>query len=498
MRAERRVGILAFLAAAPALAVPFIADDWINLAAVAERLPLRTPFDYFRPLYLGSFWAELRVWGLNSVAFHLTNVVLVALCAAMVVVAVRRLTDDPRWAMAAGVLFAIHPYHVENAAWIAARADVAATLLVLVAWLAYERWARSGRGVPWIALAAFEAALLFKESVVLFPIMAAVLVTLRRGWARREALAGILPLGIVVVAHFLGLRRAFLGDSGLGPARTLGVAWIKRGIDFFSGAIVPVHAERIESHPALLALLAGILLLVLCWLARSALRDQARAIVASGLLFLASLAPSLLSFQERYFFFPSVVSSTVLAYLLLRMPSRSRMVAGTLLLTIWIASLGAHWIDWLQAGRASRTLVEGLIEASRREGVSEIVIANQPYRVAGVPVAGDLRAAVRLSGGRDVRIVAATALNLPAPSASGVEALPKAGGDGVELEVKLPRAPFSGLFLPFDRPPGTMRREEYGSLRFQENDRVTVGIERREDSSRGAYAWHEGRLERLF
>ncbi|HJQ99460.1 MAG TPA: hypothetical protein VJ826_14190, partial [Candidatus Polarisedimenticolaceae bacterium] len=436
-------------------------------------------------------------WGLNSFLFHLTNVVLIAMCAALVVVVVRRLTNDPRWAMGAGALFAIHPYHVENAGWIAARADVAATLLVLLSWLAYERWVESGRGFPWIALAAFEAALLFKESVVLFPIMVAVLVLLRRGWVRREGLAGIVPLALVAAAHFLGLRRAFLGDSGFGPASTLGIAWIKRGVDFFSGALIPVHEERIESHPALFALLAGVGLLVLCWSARSALRGHARAIAAAALLFLASLVPSLLSFQERYFFFPSVVSATVIAYLLLRMPLRPRTVAGTLLLAIWIASLGAHWLDWLQASRASRALVEGLTDASR-QGVSEIVIANQPYRVAGVSLAGDLRAAVRLSGGRDVRIVAATALNLPSPSASGIDALPKAADEGVELEVRLPRAPFSGLFLPFDRPPGTMRLEEYGSLRFQEGDRVTVEIRRKEDGSRGAYAWHDGRLERLF
>jgi len=497
MAAERRIGILAFLAAAPALVIPFIADDWVNLAAVAERIPLRTPFSYFRPLYLGSFWAERRVWGLNSVAFHLTNVALIALCAALVVVVLRRLTDDPRWATAAGALFALHPYHVENAGWIAARADVGATLLVLSAWLAYERWESSGRGIPWIALIAFEAALLFKESVVLFPVMVALLVALRRGPSRREALAGILPLGAVAALHFLVLRRAFLGDVGLGPARTLGLGWIKRGIDFMSGAIVPVHAERIEAHAVVFALLAAGSLLLLAGLARGALAGKSRAVVASGLLFLTSLAPSLLSFQERYFFFPSVVSSAVLAYLLLRMPSRSRTVAGTLLLTVWVASLGVHWIGWIQAGRASRALVAGLAEASRRDGVGEIVIANQPYRVAGAPLAGDLGAAVRLSGGRDVRIVAATALNLPSASADGIAGpLPRAAP--FRLDVAMSRGTYSGVFLPLDRPPGTTRTEEFGTLTFPTRDRVIVEIRPEEDGSRGAYAWRDGRLEKLF
>jgi hypothetical protein len=220
-------------------------------------------------------------------------------------------------------------------------------------------------------------------------------------------------------------------------------------------------------------------------------------VVASGLLFLTSLAPSLLSFQERYFFFPSVVSSAVLAYLLLRMPSRSRTVAGTLLLTVWVASLGVHWIGWIQAGRASRALVAGLAEASRRDGVGEIVIANQPYRVAGAPLAGDLGAAVRLSGGRDVRIVAATALNLPSASADGIAGpLPRAAP--FRLDVAMSRGTYSGVFLPLDRPPGTTRTEEFGTLTFPTRDRVIVEIRPEEDGSRGAYAWRDGRLEKLF
>jgi len=495
VRAARLAGILAFCVSLPALAVPFLSDDWVNLAAASEGSLLRTPFDYFRPLYLASFRAELAVWGMNSVPFHLANALLIAACAVLVAVTIERMSGEAGWAAAAGALFAIHPYHVENAGWIAARADVAATLLVLIAWLAYARWARTMRGIPVGALIAFEAALLFKESVVCFP----VLVLLLRVWkgdgrSRGEALRGIAPLGLVAVVHFLVLRRAFLGDSGLRPAQSLGIAWAKRGVDFFSATLIPIHAERVESHPALVALLAIAVLLVLCALARPALR--AGGVLATALLFLASLAPSLLSFQERYLFLPSVISCAALAYLLRNIRPRLRVVASVVVATIWLGSLATHWSAWLEAGRASRTLVAGLTEASRREGVGEIVVANQPYRVAGVAVAGDLRAAVRLSGGGRARIVAATSLNLPAASASGIEGAPATANDRAVLRVGLPRGVYSGLFLPLDRPAGTVRVEDYGTLTFQEGDRVTVEILR--SDTRGAYVWQGGRLETLF
>jgi hypothetical protein len=51
----------------------------------------------------------------------LTNLLLISAAAALVVVLIRRYTASAPLAGAAGILFALHPYHVENAAWIAAR-----------------------------------------------------------------------------------------------------------------------------------------------------------------------------------------------------------------------------------------------------------------------------------------------------------------------------------------------------------------------------------------
>lgn len=481
-----------------------MSDDWSNLATVSERLPLRTPFNYFRPLYLASYWAELRIWGMSSVAFHLTNCLLITTCAVLVVVVVRRFTGDSRWATAAGILFGIHPYHVENAAWIAARADVASTAFALVALLAYERWTHNERGLAFGAMAAFEIALLFKESVVLFPVMVIILRIAERGprLGRQEWLRGVLPLGGVAVVHFFILRKFFLGDIGLDPLKTLGRTWIKRGVDFFTAAILPVHAEHIEAHVILFAGLALALLAGLILLARRNLSGRAFNAGALILLFLASLAPSLLSFQERYFFLPSAVSAAALAYLLLRIPKRIAALVWVVVLVIWTGSLGAHWQGWLEAGRANDRLIAGLTEASHRVNVKEIVVANQPYRVAGAPLAGDLNAAVRLSGGGGVRIRAATSLNLPNASASGIEgdlsSAIRLQSTGVELRIQMPAGRFSGIFLPLQRLPNTVREEDYATLAFDDLGGVTVKIPRLDDGSRVAYAWYDGKLTPLF
>jgi len=481
-----------------------MSDDWINLAKVSDRLPLRTPFGYFRPFYLASLSAELHLWGMRSAAFHLTNSLLIGACAVLIVLAVRRFSGDPVWATAAGILFALHPYHVENAAWIAARADSAATALVLVSSLAYERWTRNERGLAFGAFTAFESALLFKESVVLFPAMVVILRVVQTGsrLPRREWMRGILPLATIAAVHFLVLRRVFLGDSGLNLLKTLGPYWIKRGVDFFSAAILPVHAEQIEAKPILIAGSALLVLGVFVVFARRHLAGRVYEAGALILLFLTSLAPSLLSFQERYFLFPSTVSCTILAFLLLGSPKRVAPLLWTFVLVVWIGSLGAHWRGWLEAGRASNQLIGSLSEASHGENVREIVIANQPYRVAGAPLAGDLSSAVRLSGGRVVRVRAATSLNLPTASASGIEgALSDAirlRPTGVELQIRMPQGVFSGIFLPLQRTPNTIRDVEFATLVFDDRGGVTVRIPRIEDGSRVAYAWYDGKLTRLF
>lgn len=105
---------IAFLAAAvaglPGIAVlPYLADDWANLAAAAKGLPGRTPFGDFQRLDLATFRAERLLRGLSPSLSHLVNLTVIATAAALVVVLARRLTGDGAAAGWTGLLFARHP-----------------------------------------------------------------------------------------------------------------------------------------------------------------------------------------------------------------------------------------------------------------------------------------------------------------------------------------------------------------------------------------------------
>ena len=489
---------LAALAALPGLGVPFVADDWINLWQVRAGVPLRTPFGYFRPLYLASFWTETRVWGLHPLPFHAANALLLAACAGLLVVVAQRWTQDARWAATAGVLFALHPYHVENAAWVAARGDIAATLLILLALLAFHRWTRSPRGVPYLCWIAFEAGLLFKETVVLFPAIVLLLELLRgsQPLSRRLWQRAILPLTGVALAHFLLLRPLFLEMGGFAPLRTLGISWLKVQGDFCTAAVLPLHMERIEAHPRVLAAAALLLVAALAALARVSLRRHLLPALGCMALFVCTCLPSLISFQERYFLLPSTVSSVVLAFLLTRIRRPGAVVSGGVLLAVWGLSLAAHWQGWLEAGKVSDDFVSALTRASRRPGLSELVVVNQPYRVRGVPVGGDLRAAILLSGGEGVDVRFGTALNLPSARVSGLMAIPARRGAGVvRAEVRLARGPFTGIFLPRFPGPGGTVVQPFGTIVFQDVESATVSIH--SAPARDVYAWQGQRLHLL-
>ena len=117
--------------------------------------------DMYRPLVVASWGLDRLVGG--SVWFHLVNVAWHAAVCVAVAGMTRRVADD-RGAFTAGLLFAVHPVHVEAVANIAGRAEVMAALFVVL-----SLYAGLVRGsVVWSG-AAWSVALLCKENAAVLP-----------------------------------------------------------------------------------------------------------------------------------------------------------------------------------------------------------------------------------------------------------------------------------------------------------------------------------------
>jgi protein O-mannosyl-transferase len=218
----------------PALHGKFIWDDYvlivnndtIHAADGLRRFWFSTePWDYF-PLTNSVFWIEWRLFGDNTLGYHLVSLALHMGSGIFIWRSLRRLRAPFPWICAA--LFIVHPVNVESVSWIAELKNTLSLFLCMVAGYAYVRFDEGGQARRrWygLALVTFLAALLAKTSVVPFPFALLALPWLRRGRiARSEALASapffVISLALALATMWFQSHRAIGGAQ----VRTDGMA----------------------------------------------------------------------------------------------------------------------------------------------------------------------------------------------------------------------------------------------------------------------------------
>jgi Tfp pilus assembly protein PilF len=160
----------------------------------------------YYPLVFTSFWIERRIWDTRPAGYHLTNVLLHATNAALVLIALRSLKIPGAWV--AAMLFAVHPVHVESVAWITERKNVLSGMFYLAALLAYLRF--SGIEKPddhepnrwrfyFLSLILFAAALLSKTVTCTLPVVIALILWWKRQPFRWGAIVSLIPMVIIAV-----------------------------------------------------------------------------------------------------------------------------------------------------------------------------------------------------------------------------------------------------------------------------------------------------------
>lgn len=223
-------GILAIGAAAVipylhSLGIGFLSDDFGIVDAVREAespldmLRMRPYVLFYRPLSELVWWAGVRLWGGDPVGYHLLSMALHAGSSMLVCVLAARLIGNAYAAYAAGLIFAVHPIHVEPVVWIASQPDLLAAALSLLSLLLVEGYLRAATRRSRTlciagALVAFALALLSKESALALPGVVAARAAMGppAGRWRRVAVVGG-SYGVMLLA-FIGWRFSALGRVG--------------------------------------------------------------------------------------------------------------------------------------------------------------------------------------------------------------------------------------------------------------------------------------------
>src|SRR5258708_4821595 len=124
---------------------------------------------HYRPLAILSFAAIHRVFGLSPFAYHAADILMNALATACFYWLLLALGQRPAVAMAATLLFAVHPLHVEPVAWMIGLAETQAAALTLAS-LACFAYGKRGASLLLAAGAIFT-----KESAMVLPAIVFVL-----------------------------------------------------------------------------------------------------------------------------------------------------------------------------------------------------------------------------------------------------------------------------------------------------------------------------------
>ena len=123
----------------------------------------------WRPAVTALYGIQWAVWGENPAMFHLVNVLLHGVVTALVVLVLAEIAPLAL-AFVAGLLFAVHPVHVEAVANVVGLAEVFSSALYLGACLVFLRAGERIALLPGAAITIlFVLAFLAKESAVTLP-----------------------------------------------------------------------------------------------------------------------------------------------------------------------------------------------------------------------------------------------------------------------------------------------------------------------------------------
>src|SRR5579863_1191327 len=100
----------------------------------------------WHPVTMLSPMLDCQLYGLKPWGHHLTNVILHAVNAALVMILLCSMTGAIWRSFFVAALFSFHPLRVESVAWVSERKDVLSGMFGLLALICYVRYARAKPG----------------------------------------------------------------------------------------------------------------------------------------------------------------------------------------------------------------------------------------------------------------------------------------------------------------------------------------------------------------
>ena len=330
----------------------------------------------YRPLQMASYWVIANSYGIDPGPFHWCSICLAAAGVLAVFFVFYWLTERVSIAFAASVLFAVHPLHSEAVDWVAAVPDLGCGLCLLIAFggfLILERnRGRSARGrwsgwsLSLLSLVALAAALLWKETALVFPVLLGSYVLLLGSDGRRRVVSALKKSAPywVVCGFYLLARIHVLGTLATGgrswkltpiqfaltDSHLFALYWLKLLVPFPLNAyyqFAPVRSSldfgAIVSVLFVVCVIGGLVYLI----RRAPLAGFAALWVCLTLLPVMNInALGRNAFTERYLYIPSVGFCLLITlgatWLIQRLDSRYQKPVSMVLFVVAVSALAAE------------------------------------------------------------------------------------------------------------------------------------------------------------
>jgi hypothetical protein len=223
----------------PILANYFVADSWVFMVPHSfldnftyfykSMLPPEHNALWLRPIPMFSFWLDTVLWPDTiccphavNILFHLINVSLIWKIIRFMSGRLKMLQASPEAgfpALAACLVYGLHPLTVGSVGWVAARFDVMSVtfgLAGMLMWLKWDSGASRKRYLVW-SLLLFLLSIFSKEQGIVFSAACFVMSLIRVGTLkkeRRRILKGLTVLSLMAVVYILYRLIIFRGIGG--------------------------------------------------------------------------------------------------------------------------------------------------------------------------------------------------------------------------------------------------------------------------------------------
>ena len=180
---------------------------WFDLGATQQ----------YYPVVHSAFWTFQRLWGYDTLGYHLVNISLHATSAFLIALILWRWAVPG--AMLAATIFALHPIEVESVAWMTELKNTLSGVCYLAAMLAYLRFdEHREKTFYWLAFALFVVALLSKTVTATLPAALLVLFWWRSGYLSWNhdvrPLTPFFVTGLAAGIMTAWVERAFIAATG--------------------------------------------------------------------------------------------------------------------------------------------------------------------------------------------------------------------------------------------------------------------------------------------